>query len=96
LDYWARRHVTAAGQGGGGDALRLFSGRSLPPDREEALLEAVNTVFDNFEEQFSLSLRIAQSNYLGAPETGGEHASESRLRSGVGRSGGRFATGTDE
>ncbi len=96
LDYWAGRHVATVGGGGAREALQLFSSVSLAPDREAALLEAVNTVFDNFEEQFSLSLAIAQSNYLGAPEPGGEHASESRLRSGVEPSGGRSATGTDE
>lgn len=91
LDYWGRRCVAGTVEGRR-EALRVFSRMSLPPDSEGPLLEAVNTVFDNFEEQFSLSLRIAQGNYFGASDTGAQYASESRLRSRVQRS----ATGTDE
>ncbi|HEY6558103.1 MAG TPA: hypothetical protein VI072_12550 [Polyangiaceae bacterium] len=94
LDYWARRDFSPSSTGGELDALRLFSAVPLAPGSEDALLQAVNTIFDNFEEQFSLSLRVARSNFIRASEANAEYVSEARLRSGAESGVGRSATGS--
>ena len=96
LDYWARRRLSASADGGAREALGLFSASTLARESEEPLIEALNTVFDNFEAQFSLSLSVAQSNYFSESAPSAGYASEARLRSDAERSRGRLATGTDE
>lgn len=61
LDYWANRHEIAhrAGVPESRDIDALFTARTLTPEQDAAACRAVDTIFDNMHEQFSLSLDAA-------------------------------------
>lgn len=66
LDYWAQRHFLAHPElapDAEADAVRFMS-VPLTGDEEQVAVQIVNGIFDNAEEQFTLSLEVARENYF--------------------------------
>lgn len=55
LNYWREQHTATDLDGGTRDALHGVFAHDISPERQRCISETIDTVFDGFEEQFTLS-----------------------------------------